>query len=64
MFDPAAIGTAIIGLERVRREEEQYARGVALPPRQQRDQRPVGRAFDAALRRTAHPIQPTSMPTR
>lgn len=64
MFDPAAIATAIIGLERIRREDEQYARGMAQPARQQHRQRPVRHRVGATLRRTADLIDPAPVPAR
>jgi len=63
VFDPAAIGTAIIGQERIRRDEERYARGIPQPSRPSRGRRLVIRhRFGATLRRTADRIDPTPAP--
>ena len=64
MFDPAALGTALIGLERIRREEEAYARGIPVPARPSRLRRPLRHRFGATLRWTADRIDPRPMPAR
>jgi hypothetical protein len=62
VFDPAAIGTTIIGQERIRRDDERYARGLAVPVRPSRRRRPILRRFGATLRRTADLFDPTPAP--
>jgi len=64
MFDPAVLGTTMIGLEEIRREADLYERGVAQSPRARRQIQPLRRSVAAALRRTAALIEPVRVPAR
>jgi hypothetical protein len=62
MFDPAALGTLIIGLDAVRRDDDR-------PPRAPRQRRParldaVRLRLATSLRRIARTIDPSPAPAR
>ena len=62
MFDPAAIGTLIIGLDAIRRDEQEDARGVARQARRRQRRRPFRHGIAAFLRRTAEVFEPSPVP--
>ena len=66
MFDPAALGTTIIGLEAIRRERERdgSSRSDVRPKRARRRLGSARRLISAILRRTAEVIEPVPLPAR
>ena len=60
MFDPAALGITIIGLDRIRREQEHYDRGDARIVRSTPPRHLVRHAIATVLRRVAALIEPRS----
>jgi hypothetical protein len=63
MFDPAVLGTAIIGLESVRLDAEQPARPQQPSARRRPYLGQVRRSLAAILRRTAEATEPAKLAT-
>jgi hypothetical protein len=62
MFDPGAMGTLIIGLESIRRQDAADARGVLPISRLSRRSRPVRHGIATILRRAASLVDPVPVP--
>ncbi len=61
-MDPAALGTALIGLETIRRQGDRGSKADPRPDRSRRPHRRTREVVAAILRRTAELIEPTPLP--